>query len=65
MLSKKRIGIIITFIGAVIIMVRALFLRSTEYALILQIIGIILFFGGGLLIPDYTDNNKQKESNHS
>ncbi|MDX8045357.1 hypothetical protein SH601_05080 [Gracilibacillus sp. S3-1-1] len=55
----------ITIIGAVIIIVRALFLRSTEYALIVQIIGITVFFGGGLLIPDYTDTNKQKESNHS
>jgi len=53
-------GITITIIGAVIILVRVLFLRSTEYALIFQIIGLILFFGGGLLIPDFTGDNKQK-----
>ncbi|MBA2176166.1 hypothetical protein H0266_14815 [Halobacillus locisalis] len=47
--------------GAAIIMVRTFFLRSTEYAFILQITGIILFFGGGLLIPDFTGKNKQEK----
>lgn len=62
MLSKKWIGVTITIIGAVVIVVRALFLRSTEYALIVQIIGIILFLGGVLFIPDFTVDNKKSES---
>ena len=63
MVSRKMMGIIITIIGAVIIMVRAFFLRSTEYDLLFQIMGIILFFGGGLLIPDFKGGeNKQKKA---
>ncbi|KGP92365.1 hypothetical protein N780_01010 [Pontibacillus chungwhensis BH030062] len=61
MFSKKYMGIVITIIGAVILMVRATFLYSTVYAQIFQIIGLILFFGGGILIPDFTGVHKQKK----